>query len=136
MDPDSEIVAIQVESHLIEGGRLGIFFDYPYPHVNNFDDPFVGIWNGTKNHATSLQQNGQQSQIRHDIDATTYFTTVRWNGEAEMSSPLDRTHRYVLQLKSNENSRLGLTVNFSPSPPKDLPSAQSISSSAASWWEK
>lgn len=70
VDPDSDMIAVQVKSDLIEEGKLGIFFDYPYPDVNKFDAPFVGVWNQTEKHTTSLQQSGQQAPIRHDIDAT------------------------------------------------------------------
>jgi hypothetical protein len=134
-DPDSSTVAVQVESQLISTGNLGIFFDYPYPDINKFDDPFVGVWNATSLHTTQLQQSQQKAQITHQIDDNTYFTSIQWTGEASISGPLNFTHRYLLQPYQHGSSHLEFTVNYSPTPQQDSFSMISIISSSAQWWE-
>lgn len=134
VDPESDTVSIQVKSDLLKKGKLGVFFDYPYPDVNKFDAPFVGIWNLTSLHTTSLQKSGNKAQITHDIDATRYYTSIEWKGDATISGPVNGTHQYILQPKTSSGVTLDLTVNYSPSPKPQLPDAQSISDSASDWW--
>lgn len=87
MHPDSDTVSIEIESDLISSGKLGVFFDYPYPDINKFDAPFVGVWTNASLHTTSLQQTTNQAWITHDIDATTYYTSIKWEGQATISGP-------------------------------------------------
>jgi hypothetical protein len=138
VDPDSDTVSIQIESDLFDSGKLGIFFDYPYSDVNKFDAPFVGVWNAGSLHKTSLLQDGNQAQITHEIDDTTYYTSILWEmgGEASIAGPENGTHRYTLLPTPGSGNTLDLSVNFSPSPPnKHIPTADSISSSSTSWWK-
>jgi hypothetical protein len=102
--------------------------------VNKFDAPYVGVWNATSLHETSLQQSGNQAQIRHDIDLTTYYTSIQWDGEASVSRLLSSIHRYTLLPKANSDSSLDLTVNFSPTPGQEFPDAASVASSSCDWW--
>lgn len=134
VDPGSDTVAIQVQSDLIASGQLGMFFDYPYPDVNKFDDPFVGVWNNVSLHTTTLQQSGQEAQITHEMDTMTYFTSINWDGAASISGPLDSSHRYILQPKLHGSSKLDLTVNFSPTPVRDNFDANAIEDSSINWW--
>ncbi|TVY40384.1 hypothetical protein LSUB1_G002865 [Lachnellula subtilissima] len=133
VDPDSDSVAIQVESDLLESGQLGVFFDYPYPDVNKFDAPFVGVWNATSQHSTSLRKSQKQAQITHNIDTTTYYTVIQWSGYASINGPLNSTHRYVLQPRGD--SSLDLTVNFSPKSNQVGDDASLIAKSSADWWQ-
>ncbi|TVY20876.1 hypothetical protein LARI1_G001532 [Lachnellula arida] len=134
VDPGSDSVAIQVESDLLRGGQLGVFFDYPYPDVNKFDAPFVGVWNATSQHTTSLQKSPKQAQITHTIDTTTYYTVIQWSGDASINGPLNSTHRYVLQPRGD--SSLDLTVNFSPKSNQVGDDASLIAKSSADWWQE
>lgn len=133
VDPGSDSVAIQVESDLLRGGQLGVFFDYPYPDVNKFDAPFVGVWNATSQHTTSLQKSPKQAHITHTIDTTTYYTAVQWSGNASINGPLNSTHRYVLQPRGD--SSLDLTINFSPKSSQTRDDASLIAKSSADWWQ-
>lgn len=60
-DPDSDTVSIQIDSDLVQSGKLGVFFDFPYSDVNKFDAPFVGVWNLSSLHKTSLEQSENQA---------------------------------------------------------------------------
>jgi len=132
-DPSSDTISIQVKSTLIRSGQIGIFFDYPYSDVNKFDSPFVGVWNKTLLHTTSLQKNKSQAYISHHIDNTTYYTSIKWEGDAILSGPLDSTHRYVLQPRSHTDS-LDVTVNYSPTLHPLFGSAKSIAIASTKWW--
>jgi hypothetical protein len=135
-DPDSDTVSIQIDSDLIQSGKLGVFFDFPYSDVNKFDAPFVGIWNSTSNslHKTSLEHSENQATIRHDIHSTTYFTSIKWDTDASISHPLNSTHRYVLLPVVDGDSSLDLTINFSPTPEEDFPDSDSVADASSDWW--
>lgn len=153
-DPDSDTVAIRVDSDLLfqssapSRKQLGLFFDFPYPNRLKFNAPFVGIWNETERHETSCEQTSPKSAIiRHHLGQTTYFVNIKWNIPGVMSGPARETHRYSLILSaasSNnalQNTKLELTASFTPDPPTgqkrptttNTPTSQ-IKSSCRSWW--
>ena len=149
-DPDSTTVAVEINSSLVSNGQLGVFFDYPYmAYANKFEAPFVGLYNATANHTTSLQQDGCQARIQHDLDSTTYFTTISWSLNGKVSGPLSSSHRYILRPASNSSSLLSFTssYHFYPTPetaPYYSPQGQgmgintnvsSIKSGSSAWWE-
>lgn len=130
---DSDTVGINVESDLLSTGALGLFFDFPYPDVNKFDAPFVGVWNATSNHSTSLKTSGSKLSIVHNIDDNSYVTTAAWDGEGQVSGPENGTHRYVLTVSGS--SKLNLTASFSPEELTSIASFDSLAKDAESWWE-
>lgn len=134
VDPTSDTVSVQVKSDLVSSGEIGIFFDYPYSDVNKFDDPFVGDWNKKSLHTTSLQQNKNRAQIIHDVDTTTYYTSVKWDGEGKFNGPLNSTHRFILR-SSSDRSSLDVTINYSLSSGAQCPDANSIAANSRKWWQ-
>ncbi|KAI1373767.1 Six-hairpin glycosidase-like protein [Hypoxylon crocopeplum] len=133
-DSSSDTVGIAVESDLFSTGSLGIFFDFPLPTRNKFDAPFVGVFNATDKHTTSITHGENRATIRHDIDATSYYVLMAWSSRAEITGPVDGTHRYVLQ-PSKGAKKIELSVSFSPSPSKYTHSYNDVTSSSKTWWE-
>lgn len=131
---DSDTVGINVESDLLSTGALGLFFDFPYPDVNKFDAPFVGVWNATSNHSTSLKTSENRLSIVHTIDDNSYVTTAAWDGEAQVSGPENGTHRYFFTAPGSSN--LNLTATFSPAEVTSIASFASLAKGAESWWEE
>jgi hypothetical protein len=122
-DPGSSTIAVEVQSAHLVNGSIGIFFDYPYmTGVNKFEAPFVGVWNATSNHTTTLlKQGSQQARIQHDEDATTYYTTIHWNStNATISGPLPGTHQYIL--KPQGSSKMTFTVSYHDHPDPEMAS--------------
>nr|KAK5451284.1 hypothetical protein LTR18_001303 [Exophiala xenobiotica] len=133
VDPNSDTVAVQINSSLLSTGNLGVFFDYPYASgQSKFEAPFVGIWNATANHTTSLKAQSQRAIVQHDLDATTYFTNIQWEGTASMSGPRRSTHRYLLS--SKQGSQLSFTASFTPSSNTTAIIAQDIFEASEEWW--
>lgn len=131
---DADSVGIKVESDLLSTGALGLFFDFPYPDVNKFDAPFVGLWNATSNHSTSLEQSGNTFSIVHTIDENSYVMTAAWEGDGEVRGPENGTHRYFVTVPGS--SRLNLTADFSPAGVSNVASFESLAEDAESWWEE
>lgn len=133
-DSSSDTIGIAIKSELLSADSLGIFFDFPLPTRNKFDAPFVGVFNATDQHITSLEAGENSATIRHDIDATSYYVTVAWDANAEISGPFDGTHRYMLKPLQGVK-KIKLSVTFSPAPSTDAPSFAEISTASTSWWE-
>ena len=135
-DSDSDTVAIAVDSPLLKTGSLALFFDFPYPTDNKFDAPFVGVFNKTSQHTTTLEASTGGASIRHDLGTTSYITSMNWSGQANISGPALGTHRYSLTPQGSES--IQLTVNFSPvgvTNSKPVATYGDITTSSEKWWE-
>jgi hypothetical protein len=133
-DSHSDTVGISIDSSLLSDGTLGVFFDFPLPTRNKFDAPFVGVFNATANHTTSLQDGYGRASIRHDLDQTTYFTSISWESEAELSGPVNGTHRYMLQPAQGVSS-LRVSVAYSPAASPSVPQFTDLTTASSAWWE-
>ncbi|KAH8590680.1 Six-hairpin glycosidase-like protein [Bisporella sp. PMI_857] len=141
VDPYSDTVAILINSDLLKMRGLGVFFDYPYSDLNKFNAPFVGPFNKTDLHTTTLQQTKSRAQITHNIDTVIYYTTIKWSGDSTISNPKDGSHRYTLHPGKTDGSELTITTNFSPSrfsltQRTELASAHEIFSKSRKWWSE
>ncbi|KAI0484272.1 Six-hairpin glycosidase-like protein [Xylariaceae sp. FL0804] len=132
--PSSDTIGISVKSDLLSSGSLGLFFDYPMPDTNKFDAPFVGLFNITDEHNTTLMSGEDSATIRHDLDATSYVTSMHWSGRAGISGPSAGTHRYVLQPADGTDS-IELSVAFAPSAESEISSLEDIKSASADQWK-
>lgn len=131
--PDSDTVGVSVESNYLATGSLGLFFDFPYPDVNKFDAPFVGVWNATSNHSTSLSTFGSQFSILHTMDANSYVMNAEWEGQGQVSGPANGTHRYFLTTPGS--TKLNLTATFSPLGVSSMANFDRLKADAESWWQ-
>lgn len=134
-DASSDSIGVSVESELLTKGSLGIFFDFPLPTLNKFDAPFVGVFNQTSKHRTTLRSQKTSATIRHDLDETSYDVSFSWNSKADVSGPAKGTHRYLLQ-PSGRDKRVELSVTFSPGATKyRVPCFTEIKNESNKWWE-
>ncbi|KAK7747991.1 hypothetical protein SLS53_001243 [Cytospora paraplurivora] len=131
--PDSDTVGFSIESDLIYTGALGLFFDFPYADVNKFDAPFVGLWNATSNHSTSLETSETWAVFKHTLDDNNYFLTAAWEGPGQVAGPENGTHRYIFS--ATGSSQLNLTATFSPDRVSSNMSLGALSQKSALWWE-
>ncbi|KAL1860588.1 hypothetical protein Daus18300_009078 [Diaporthe australafricana] len=131
--PDTDTVGVSVESDLLSTGHLGLFFNFPYSDVNKFDAPFVGVWNATSNHSTSLEAVENQAIIHHLLDDASYSFTAQWEGDGEITEPDDGTHRYLLTVSGS--SQLRMTATFSPDAKTAQTSLDDLIAESGSWWE-
>ncbi|PSR90525.1 Six-hairpin glycosidase-like protein [Coniella lustricola] len=131
---DSDTIGVKVESDLLSSGSLGLFFDFPYPDVNKFDAPYVGVWNATSNHSTALESSESQLSIQHVLDDTSYYLTAVWEGHGQVTGPENATHRYCLTVPGS--SSLNLTATFSPEKGPSVASLDDLTAETELWWEK
>ncbi|KAH8678072.1 Six-hairpin glycosidase-like protein [Xylariales sp. PMI_506] len=133
-DSESDTIGISVKSTLLSSGDLVFFFDYPYPDINKFDDPFVGVFNATNNHTTTLSSTAHGATIRHDMDNTTYYTVISWDQKANISGPLPDTHRYILQASPGVE-KIQLSITYAPVSTYQPLSLDKITDASTEWWQ-
>ncbi|KAM3074474.1 hypothetical protein ACMFMG_002722 [Clarireedia jacksonii] len=133
-DPDSDTLAISIHSSLLSAGELGIFFDYPYPDISKFDNPSVGVFTAVGKHNTTLSTRERGATIQHDIDNTTYFTSIAWNVDGQVTGPVDGTHRYILSFPKGV-MQMQFTAKFSELSTVIERDYSSITNASTTWWE-
>lgn len=133
-DAGSDSIGISVESELLAKGSLGVFFDFPLPTRNKFDAPFVGVFNETGSHRTSLRTQKGSATIQHDLDETSYDVSFAWDSKADISGPATGTHRYLLQ-PLGKSKQIALSVTFSPGATTTwVPNLAEITKASTKWW--
>lgn len=130
-DPKFDTLAVNVQSALLRNGSLSVFFDYPYPTDKNKFENFVGLFNATSNHTTSLRTDNGSVEIEHNIDATTYFTEISWDGEGAVTGPVADTHRYFLGTQSDS---LTFTATFASESQRSNSTYASVQATSSEWW--
>ncbi|POS75254.1 hypothetical protein DHEL01_v206361 [Diaporthe helianthi] len=131
--PNSDTIGVKIESDLLATGALGLFFDFPYSDRNKFDAPFVGVWNATSNHSTSISSADNQAVIKHTLDDDSYYMVAQWVGDGKVTAPEDGTHRYILTLSGAD--KLEMTAGFSPDGTTAQASLDDLISESSLWWE-
>lgn len=136
--PETDTVAVEIRSDLLEKDALGVFLDFPYASgKNKFDAPFVGVWNATSKHETFLEVGKNGATIKHVLDSTVYFANVRWEGGASMEREDADAHGYILKPNNLESEAFRFTVTFAEqSKVERIPSVGEIEEEAKRWWRE
>lgn len=135
-DFDSDAVAFDIDSPLIESGHLAVEFDFPYPpiHTTKYKyEVFVGVYDFPANHTTTGKKNcktGNTAHIYHEMQETKYHVNLVWpektqldlTRDEERGSTSKKAHRFTLAPKEDTSS-ITFTAHFSPQKMvPDLPS--------------
>ena len=132
--PKTDTVAVKVSSTLVRTAGLGVFFDFPYATgKNKFDAPFVGLFNATSNHTTSIKYRERGASITHTLDATTYVADIAWEGYARISRLHETEHKYILATSQNSET-LSFTIAYAPQLSNSSNTFTTIEQEAAIWW--
>ena len=139
VSPTSSAVGIGLQSPLLHTGRLGVYLDFPWNDGSQkFSAPFVGTFNNTGNHTTSLRMGGSltgnvQAQIKHTLVAATFLTTV--GGDPfTISRDSPTTHRYSIHPASSSQT-FSLSLAYSlPGEAVTLAPYSTIASGSAQAW--
>lgn len=148
-DFDSDSVAFNIESELVDNGALAVELDFPYPPIHSTDykyEVFVGVYDFPDNHTTSIvpSRNRDTAHIHHELQDTNYYINLRWPSHSplQLLQPKNSTglekHQYTLKPRSR-SSTISFTALFSPE--KQIPDhpAKVQRRSSAGWnkyWSK
>lgn len=129
--PAHDLLAVTIESPLIDEERLAVRFAFPYgsPTIEAAD------WLQPGKHESKLiRQASDRAEIRRTLDADEYSVTIIWSGRASLAT--EGAHVFLLT-PARQNSRLQFTASFSPHPPAGaLPSAATTFAESAAHWRR
>lgn len=96
--PDRDQLVARVKSPLLKNQQAKVAIRLPYPTGKHADH--AADWSKTDRHTSSIvKQDAQSALIQHQLDSTTYYIYVRWNGIADLQ-PMDN-HQYALSTTDN-----------------------------------
>lgn len=91
--PDRDQLVARVKSPLLKNQQAKVAIRLPYPTGKHADH--AADWSKTDRHTSSIvKQDAQSALIQHQLDSTTYYIYVRWNGIADLQPMGD--HQYAL----------------------------------------
>lgn len=91
--PDRDQLVARVKSPLLKKQQAKVAIRLPYPTGKHADH--AADWSKTDRHTSSIvKQDAQSALIQHQLDSTTYYIYVRWNGIADLQSM--GNHQYAL----------------------------------------
>lgn len=129
----SDTVGVKVASSLLERGRLGIFLDFRWNDgstIVGFEVPFVGFWNETSRHATSLAvgedlEENIGAAIAHTMVNNIFFTSVGGGDGFSIARVSPDEHRYTI-LPNVSGSSSSLAIAYAPEEVKGMPTVSEI----------
>jgi hypothetical protein len=130
--PESDLLAVEIESELIRRRALGVSISFPYgsPEMNAAD------WNQPERHETRLTPRSlRTAELYRRLDKDEYYATVSWTGVGKLTN--DGPHRFVLAAETGAapDSRLAFVVAFSPQAQRaPLPSTATTFAASARHW--
>lgn len=123
--PASDMIAARIESK----ARAGINFRFPYPTGGHADD--ACNWEANDKHSTTIvSQDGQSAVLKRQLDATTYYVTIRWEGKATLA---EKSKNYFVLTPAED--AFSFTCAFTPDAPSaETATAGQTQSAAADYW--
>ncbi|CDO74394.1 hypothetical protein BN946_scf184392.g5 [Trametes cinnabarina] len=105
----SSALSLTISSSLLLHGRLGIFLDFPWNDGSQkFEAPFVGVWNATSSHTTSLKTGSGlgrnvHAQVAHTMVENTFFTSISGD-DFTIARVSQAAHRYEIKPRSPQGT--------------------------------
>ncbi|KAH9849663.1 Six-hairpin glycosidase-like protein [Lenzites betulinus] len=137
---ESSTIAVTVTSPLLQRGRLGLFLDFPWNDGSEkFEAPFVGVWNATDSHTTTLRTgaglgHGVTAQIVHTMVANTFFTSVGGGNEFSISRVSPDAHLYHI-IPGQARQTFSVAVSYTPGQIPTISNPSAIQDESQQAWE-
>lgn len=129
--PALDMIAARISS----SQPAGIKFRFPYPTGGHSDD--ACNWDTNDKHTTTLLSENKHSAIlKRELDATTYYVNIQWEGNAKLT---EKSANYFVLTPTD--STFAFTCLFTPQKPTNLTTtfAETRTASADYWnnyWTK
>ena len=132
---ETDTVAVRITSKLLARGDLGVVFGFPCASgKNKFDAPFVGLFNATSNHTTTLSASEGRALITHTLDATTYIAGIAWEGNATLARLSEDRHEYILE-SARQADTMSFTATYAQHAGKTTyTSFSKVTETSKTWW--
>jgi hypothetical protein len=130
VEPATGALAVQVESPLLEAGRLQVEWAFPYGHPGRTG----ADWTKPDAHRTTPVQGNRRTDFTRSLDATTYYAAWSWEGEATCSETAP--HTFVLA-PSGKPAKFKFVTQYSQQQAGvTLPSAEAAVKASKKHWPK
>lgn len=110
--PDHDQIAVEVQSTLLEEGRLSVSLSFPYGKAT---DRNGADWGSPENHRTVLTKGEDSGIFLRELDEDSYVVSLDWSGKAELHH-VD-THTFSL-IPSRGQGCFSFHCHFSTHHPK------------------
>ena len=137
--PGLDMVAVRIESPLVERGELEVALDFAYPSMNN--GAWVGDFNRTTGHSTvGTRQGDRRVDLVRKVDAVTYHAALMAGEGGAIRLPSkagapQQTHD-VWTVSARGSKTLSFVCAYSAVPlPRVLPSGAETKTASAVRWE-
>ncbi len=128
--PRLDLLALAIESKLIDEGRLAVRFAFPYgsPSMQ------AAEWKQPARHQTKVVTNNQRrADLQRTLDRDEYFVAISWEGKAKLVS--EDTHSFLLTGQRGRGNQLEFVAAFSPhSVTGSLPAARNTFAASEKHW--
>lgn len=135
-DRDAIVSKVTCDKSFTSTPMKGISITLPYPSGQHADA--ASNWKNTDAHTSAIvSASGNNAVIKHDIDATTYYITVTWEGSAKLVKQAD--HEYMLQAKGKQ---IAFRVEYTEAKQKSIAPFSFVKSIASvnkfwnNWWKE
>lgn len=130
--PDSDTVAVRLQSPLIRMGKLHVEFAFPYGSPN----PSGADWTKPNAYRTiKTIENANTVDFLEKLDADSYAVRLAWGGKATLAHP-NQPHTFLLN-PAPASDTLEFTCHFSSKPDKlVLPNYDQISAASIEHWHQ
>ncbi len=132
--PETDLIAVRIESPLLAEGRLKPYIHFPYSHDASIKNKPPLDFSHQDSHTTRMAQQGKNSvQFQRLLDDSRYYVKLVWAGDNNVTQA--GPHKFVLEPSANE--QLTFVCVFSKSSINYEPSSfESVKSTGAESWEK
>lgn len=136
--PDRDLIAVTVESPLIDLKRLAVKITFPGASAHNSrKGNYIGIWDEPDRHATTYSGTKQKVIFTRELDQEKYYSALSWDTPCIFSEAEDNPHTYRL---TPEGNKMAFTCEFSPKQIQEKPvtAKEGLSASRKAWkqfWE-
>ena len=132
--PRLDLLAVAIESSLIDKGRLAVRFAFPY----GSGTMQAADWKQPTRHQTRvIASDPNQVQLRRTLDADEYFVELVWKGGAKRVAEDEHSFLLAAQDSSTRSGRLEFVAAFSPrSFRESLPGVQATFGASADHWHR
>lgn len=129
--PDSDLVAFQIDSPLLESGNLHVQIRFPYAAGTWGPDP--ADWNHPDKHQTTLTaEKDNRFCFERLLDSKRYVCQTSFSGGGQWQETT--AHHYIWQPKSQGRTLEGIVL-FQEEKTTSLPKFETVKNAAAAHWK-
>jgi len=126
--PKYDLIAVHVESPLLEQGRLTVSLKFPY---GSTEWGKAADWDHTERHMTQHRIEGRQADLTRILDADGYYVRAAWSAGGKIQ--VKSRHEYEIARRDGES--LEIVVAFAPTEFSSvLPGFDEVRKAAADHW--